>query len=87
MIGNHTGMTIYSGLDADAIDNSQLNPNDEITELALELKAPFNTTPDTSCAPSLYAAADPDAAANRPSSAARRSPSRTTGCTAASRSG
>ena len=34
VIGNHTGMTIYSGLDADAIDNSQLNPNDEITELA-----------------------------------------------------
>ena len=51
VIGNHTGMSIYSGLDADAIDNSQLNPNDEITELALELKAPFNTTPDTSCAP------------------------------------
>jgi hypothetical protein len=51
VIGNHTGMTIYSGLDADAIDNTQLNPNDEITELLLELKAPFNTTPDTSCAP------------------------------------
>ncbi len=50
-IGNHTGMTIYSGMDADAIDNSQLNPNDEITELALELKAPFRTTPDSSCAP------------------------------------
>src|ERR1700759_2985891 len=51
VVGDRTGMTIYSGLDADAIDNSQLNPNDEITELALELKAPFNTTPDTSCAP------------------------------------
>jgi hypothetical protein len=51
VIGNHTGMTIYSGLDADAIDNSELNPNDEITELALELKAPYLTTPDTSCAP------------------------------------
>jgi hypothetical protein len=50
VIGNHTGMTIYSGLDADAIDNSQLNPNDEITELLLQLKAPFRTTPDT-CAP------------------------------------
>ena len=43
-------MTIYSGLDADAIDNSQLNPNDEITELLLQLKAPFRTTPDPSCA-------------------------------------
>jgi hypothetical protein len=51
VIGNHTGMTIYSGLDADAINNSELNPNDEITELGLELKAPFRTTPDTSCAP------------------------------------
>ena len=51
VIGNHTGMTIYSGLDADAINNPELNPNDEITELLLELKAPFLTTPDTSCAP------------------------------------
>jgi hypothetical protein len=51
VIGKHTGMTIYSGLDADAINNSALNPNDDITELLLELKAPFHTTPDTSCAP------------------------------------
>jgi hypothetical protein len=50
VIGDHTGMTIYSGLDADAIDNSQLNPNDEITELLLQLKAQFRTTPDPSCA-------------------------------------
>jgi hypothetical protein len=50
VIGNHTGMTIYSGLDADAIDNQQLNPNDEITELLLQLRAPFRTTPDPSCA-------------------------------------
>lgn len=50
-IGNHTGMTVYSGLDADAINNSQLNPNNEITELVLQLKAPFRTTPDPSCAP------------------------------------
>ncbi|HZT84454.1 MAG TPA: hypothetical protein VE984_03420 [Gaiellaceae bacterium] len=49
-IGNRTGLTIYSGLDADAIDNSQLKPNDEITELALELKAPFSTNPQ-SCSP------------------------------------
>ena len=51
VIGNHTGLAMYSGLDADAINNSQLNPNDEITELLLQLKAPFRTTPDTSCAP------------------------------------
>jgi hypothetical protein len=51
VIGNHTGMTIYSGLDADAMNNPELNPNDLITELLLELKAPFLTTPDTSCAP------------------------------------
>lgn len=51
VIGNHTGLTLYSGLDADAIDNSDLNPNDLITEMLLELKAPFRTTPDTSCAP------------------------------------
>lgn len=50
-IGKHTGMTLYSGLDADAINNSQLNPNDEITELLLQLKAPFRTTPDPSCSP------------------------------------
>ena len=50
VINNRTGLTIYSGLDADAIDNSQLNPNDEITELALELKAPFSMTPQP-CGP------------------------------------
>lgn len=51
VVGKHTGMAIYSGLDADAINNTALNPNDEITELLLQLKAPFLTTPDTSCAP------------------------------------
>ena len=50
VINNRTGLTIYSGLDADAIDNSQLNPNDEITELALELKATFSMTPQP-CGP------------------------------------
>ena len=59
VIGNHTGLTIYSGLDADAIDNSQLNPNDEITELLLQLKAPFLTTPDPSCAPTCPAPPQP----------------------------
>jgi hypothetical protein len=51
VIGNHTGLTVYSGLDADAFGNAKLNPNNAIMELQLELKAPFRTTPDTSCAP------------------------------------
>lgn len=51
VIGNHTGMTIYSGIDADAFGNTQLNPNNAIKELALQLQAQFQTTPDTSCAP------------------------------------
>jgi hypothetical protein len=51
VIGNHTGMTIYSGLDADAFGESGLNPNNDIKELALQLQAQFRTTPDTSCAP------------------------------------
>ncbi len=51
VIGNHTGMTVYSGLDADAFGNSQLNPNNAIKELALQLQAQFRTTPDASCAP------------------------------------
>jgi hypothetical protein len=51
VIGNHTGMTVYSGLDADAFGNSQLNPNNAIKELALQLQAQFHTTPDASCAP------------------------------------
>jgi hypothetical protein len=51
VIGNHTGMTIYSGIDADAFMNKQLNPNNAIKELALQLKAQFRQTPDPSCAP------------------------------------
>jgi hypothetical protein len=51
VIGNHTGMTIYSGIDADAFGHSQLNPNNAITELALQLQAQFRLTPDPSCAP------------------------------------
>jgi hypothetical protein len=51
VIGNHTGMAIYSGIDADAFGNTQLNPNNALKELALQLQAPFRTTPDTSCAP------------------------------------
>lgn len=51
VIGDHTGMTIYSGIDADAFGNNQLNPNNAIKELALQLQAQFRTTPDTACAP------------------------------------
>lgn len=51
VIGNHTGMTIYSGIDADAFGNTNLNPNNAIKELALQLKAQFSSTPDASCAP------------------------------------
>jgi hypothetical protein len=49
--GNHTGLAIYSGIDADAFAD-KLNPNYAITEVKLELSAPFLRTPDTSCAPS-----------------------------------
>jgi len=52
VIGNHTGMTIYSGIDADAFGNDKLNPNNAIVELSLQLKAQFRQTPDPSCAPS-----------------------------------
>lgn len=51
VIGNHTGMTIFSGIDADAFGNNQLNPNNAIKELALQLQAQFRQTPDPSCAP------------------------------------
>ena len=50
VIGNHTGMTIYSGLDADAFPTKETLNNDK-KELALDLAAPFRLTPDPSCAP------------------------------------
>jgi hypothetical protein len=50
VIGDHTGLAIYSGIDADAFTD-QLNPNYAIKELALQLGAKFLRTPDTSCAP------------------------------------
>lgn len=49
VIGDHTGMTIYSGLDADAFP-TQEKLNNTRKELALDLAAPFRSTPD-SCAP------------------------------------
>jgi hypothetical protein len=51
VIGNHTGMTIYSGIDADAFGDTNLNPNNALKELALQLQADFRTTPDPACAP------------------------------------
>lgn len=49
-IGDHTGMTIYSGLDADAFPTQEKLNNDR-QELAIELAAPVRSTPDPSCAP------------------------------------
>jgi hypothetical protein len=54
VIGNHTGLTVYSGIDADALGNKQINPNYAIKEVALDLKAPFRTTPDPACAPNCH---------------------------------
>lgn len=51
VIGNHTGLAIYSGIDADAFNNTALNPNNALKELELQLKAPYLETPDSSCAP------------------------------------
>jgi hypothetical protein len=50
VVPNHTGMTIYSGIDADAFADN-LSPNYAVKELRLQLAAPFFRTPDTSCAP------------------------------------
>lgn len=52
VIGNHTGLTIYSGMDPDAfVTAAKDNPNNVLKELALQLKAPFRQTPDPACAP------------------------------------
>jgi len=51
VIGDHTGLTVYSGIDADAFGETSLSPNYAIKELALQLGAPFRQTADTSCAP------------------------------------
>jgi hypothetical protein len=49
VIGSHTGLTIYSGLDADAFPTQEKMNNDR-KELALDLAAPFSSTP-ASCTP------------------------------------
>jgi hypothetical protein len=50
VVSNHTGMTIYSGIDADAFAD-KLRPNYAIKALKLQLAAPFFRTPDPACAP------------------------------------
>jgi hypothetical protein len=50
VVKNHTGMAIYSGIDADAFADN-LNPNYAVKELKLQLAAPFFRTPDPACAP------------------------------------
>jgi hypothetical protein len=49
-VGDQTGMTIYSGIDADAFEDN-LSPNYAVKELALDLAAPFREAPKTGCAP------------------------------------
>jgi hypothetical protein len=49
-IGNHTGLVVYSGIDADAMAEN-LSPNYAVKELALDFAAPFQQTP-ASCASS-----------------------------------
>lgn len=52
VIGDHTGLTIYSGLDADAFPTQETLNNDR-KELALDLAAPFLSTP-APCAPGCH---------------------------------
>jgi hypothetical protein len=47
---NQTGMTIYSGMDADVFAES-VTPNYALKELAIELATPFTRTPVGGCAP------------------------------------
>jgi len=51
VVGDHTGLEIYSGIDADAFADN-LSPNYAVKELALQLAAPFLRAPESSCAPS-----------------------------------
>ena len=48
--GDHSGMVIYSGLDADGFGDSA-NPNYAIKEMQIELTAAFSTTVDATCSP------------------------------------
>jgi hypothetical protein len=49
--GDHSGMVVYSGLDADAF-HDDADPNYATKELQIELAATFRRAPDPSCAPS-----------------------------------
>jgi hypothetical protein len=53
VIGDRTGLAIYSGIDADAFEDS-LSPNYAVKELALELGAKFSSAPAKSCAPGCH---------------------------------
>src|SRR5690242_19191132 len=48
-IRDHTGLLVYSGIDADAF-SANLTPNYAVKELALDLAASFSQTP-ASCGP------------------------------------
>ena len=50
-IANHTGLAVYSGIDADGMADD-LSPNYAVKELALDFAAPFRQAPESSCAPS-----------------------------------
>jgi hypothetical protein len=49
-IGDHSGLVVYSGLDADAFTDDW-SPNYAIRALALQLAAPFLRAPDPACSP------------------------------------
>jgi hypothetical protein len=50
-IADATGMTIYSGIDADSFVATGWKTNNGKKELALDLAAPFRSAPQSSCAP------------------------------------
>jgi hypothetical protein len=52
-IADQTGLTIYSGLDADSFTATGWKVNNPRKELAIELAAPFRSTP-ASCAPGCH---------------------------------
>ena len=47
---DHTGMVVYSGLDADAFHDS-VSPNYALKELKIELEATFSRAVDSTCSP------------------------------------
>lgn len=59
VIGDHTGMTIYSGLDADAFPTNEILNNDR-KELALDLAVPVRSVP-AACSPNCGLGSSPTA--------------------------